>query len=84
MEKRAGKLMEDCEMIADGAKGAVVCVGACVCACVSRHVKEVKRQARVGTIGPKRIVCLHTQNSHISLKICSSRKQMVIYMLTNN
>ena len=31
MEKCAGKLMEDCVMIADGAKGSAVCVCVCVC-----------------------------------------------------
>lgn len=33
MENRAEKLMEDCAMIADGAKGAAVCVCVCVQVC---------------------------------------------------
>lgn len=73
MENRAEKLMEDCAMIADGAKGAAVYV----CVNVSKRVKDKRVW---GAMDLYRNVCLHTQNNHISLEICNLRKQVVIYM----
>lgn len=65
MEKCAGKLMEDCVMIADGAcvRGANMC--AFVCRNVKRELKEGKRQARLGDV-PYRIVFAHSEQPYFT------------------